>query len=622
MLSGATVQDGLLAVQATESVPHRINITLGATRRVLRVQVDRLVQIVPASQVHAIEIQGGPLADVIRIGSGILTPAAISGGGGNDRIIAGGEDDTIVTGPGRSLIWPGAGHNQVNATLGSNSIYVSLFASDTIIATNADTIFHRTPRTRVISPAVPLPPVPVPAPVPYSPPVLQPGAGFPAPTAQPPATGSGFAADAMAIAHWDVVPYQTFSGRFEVGVVAFHINGIARVDFSVNGGPWSSVTRLYINPQTGVNEYVATLDTATFLQGGPIEVRAIAYPTAGVPRVLESLPLNVSIDNPPASIARYVSPAGSDSTGDGSVDHPFATLMQAEFAIGQASGTHTADGGTIYLEPGNYNFGTRQWWLDTTTSTAWLTITPAPGVPRTSVALVSGTPDGIRTGLVHIDNLMITPGPGQTVLLSPVINASLWIDHCVLSGQGRTVDMEWTNGFSHIYATDSDVSNSRDGLVGADLARNVSVHDIGSDAFSDTSTILKCRAANIDASGTTFHPDVVQYYGRSDNLIVYGLTATQGIAAEGLFVRTANPAASNIAWVQCNIDNSVLAPTALAFQVITPTQNLFVDDSSFVGRALFRPDMGFTATDVVLRADSFAGGPEAPGIVSGVLYEP
>src|SRR5690606_33560784 len=54
--------------------------------------------------------------------------------------------------------------------------------------------------------------------------------------------------DAKAIARWDVVPFQTFSGTMNVGIVAFHINGISKVDFEI-GGKTYTVTEATLNPQ-------------------------------------------------------------------------------------------------------------------------------------------------------------------------------------------------------------------------------------------------------------------------------------------------------------------------------------------------------------------------------------
>jgi hypothetical protein len=121
---------------------------------------------------------------------------------------------------------------------------------------------------------------------------------------------------------------------------------------------------------------------------------------------LESLTLNVNANGTLPSIARYVSPTGSDTAGDGSEQNPFATIMKAARAIQNASATATADGGTIYLLAGDYLYGTYDYRLETKTTFRWLTITPAPGVAKEHVRLVGrGSSDGLRTSLVHLKNL-------------------------------------------------------------------------------------------------------------------------------------------------------------------------------------------------------------------------
>ncbi|MCH8316356.1 MAG: hypothetical protein IIA64_10320 [Planctomycetes bacterium] len=87
-------------------------------------------------------------------------------------------------------------------------------------------------------------------------PFIPAGDGFSGPTNEPGAIGNeddpGY--DAKVIAHWDVVPYQTFNGDFEIGVVAFHINGIDRVEFSAEGGSWTPVSEMTLNSRTNVWE--------------------------------------------------------------------------------------------------------------------------------------------------------------------------------------------------------------------------------------------------------------------------------------------------------------------------------------------------------------------------------
>ena len=87
--------------------------------------------------------------------------------------------------------------------------------------------------------------------------ILRLGSGFTGPTLEPGPVGTpgeeGY--DAKAISRWDVVPYQVFGGTFEIGVVAFHMIGIDRVEFSVEGGPWQAVNEMALNPRTGIKEY-------------------------------------------------------------------------------------------------------------------------------------------------------------------------------------------------------------------------------------------------------------------------------------------------------------------------------------------------------------------------------
>jgi len=65
---------------------------------------------------------------------------------------------------------------------------------------------------------------------------------------------NGYSQNENAIARWDVVPYQTFTGNFNVGVVAFATvlggNQLDHVAFAVNGGAWVNVSAMTANPQT------------------------------------------------------------------------------------------------------------------------------------------------------------------------------------------------------------------------------------------------------------------------------------------------------------------------------------------------------------------------------------
>jgi hypothetical protein len=469
---------------------------------------------------------------------------------------------------------------------------------------------------------VPTPPSPV-----NTNPVLFPGSGFAGPTAQPPARGTpgqqGY--DEKAIARWDVVPYQTFDTTMNVGVVAFHFNGIDRVEFSVNGGRPAAVTSMTRNPQTGVVEYWATLDVDKFATDGPVEVRAVAYPKVGVPRVLKPLPLNVNGQHTIPTLVRYVSPAGSNTTGDGSPGNPFQTIKQAAMSIQQQTPEQNVDDGTIYLLPGDYAFS-GGWngpsFVLPLTEYAWLTVAAAPGVPADQVRItVGGSAERLNASLIHLENLTLydTSLVSSTNLNRP---AAIWFDNCVLASTGPAdnepfaVATAWTGG---IYATDTLIHDAANGLAAATLERNVSVRNIQSDAFQNAETIINCSVEDIDSNASDAHPDVLQYFapaGTIENRIIYGLTATNGIGAQGVFAGSGF-ALKDIAIVDCRIDTSLSA--FYAFQFCGPTRHMYVAGSSFAGAlgGAWRVDAGFTAKDVLVKGTSFSNNLSA---VAGVTY--
>jgi hypothetical protein len=445
---------------------------------------------------------------------------------------------------------------------------------------------------------------PPPPPAPEEPlafPILAPDNGFAGPTPQPAAVGTpdqpGY--DAKAIARWDVVPFQTFTGDFNVGVVAFHMNGIDRVEFSVNGGAWTPVTEMQLNPQTGVWEYTATLRAGDFADG-PVEVRAIAWPKVGIPRLLgvalvgslgngeQALALTANAGGTLPTLSRYVATTGSDLTGDGSEANPFATMMKAARSIQNAQGSN-ADGGVIYLKAGEYTYGTYSYELKATTSQRWLTVMPAPGLTKQDVTILKSGSSGLRTKLVHLADLTIR---GVISTTTPDEDY-LWIDNCHLVGVGRTTSIAFASAsaWSGVFATDSTLEQNRDGLVACRIQRNVRVSNIGSDAFTNSAMVLNCSVDGIDKSGTDFHPDVYQFSGTGtsrENVIVYGMQAFRA-GAQGIFADDLASLA-NIAFVNVVIQKVGPYENPYFSQWQVPTDHLLFWNVTNTHRFCFRTD--------------------------------
>ena len=272
-------------------------------------------------------------------------------------------------------------------------------------------------------------------------PTIVPGDGFNGPTPSPEQVGSGPGSDAIAIARWDVVPYQRVSNDFEVGVIAFHINRINRVEISAAGGAWTPIYEMRENPRlrgdygqpgnqpgTGVVEYWGRLDISD-IPDGLIELRAIAYPEVGVPQLLEPMYLNV--DRSPPAI-RWAAPNGTDSDNCGLTrGSPCRTPARAVTSLGAQ-----AAGGTVYLEPGTYALNP----LDAAgprpdTADYWVTIAGAPDASRDEIILAGSNynpAERVRFHHLTITTTLTAAIPG----IAPGHCPEIWLDDVVQHKEG------------------------------------------------------------------------------------------------------------------------------------------------------------------------------------------
>lgn len=373
---------------------------------------------------------------------------------------------------------------------------------------------------------------------------LVPGEGFSAPTPQPAAVGSAGSPgyDAKSIARWDVTPYQEVSGEFEIGVVAFHRKGINRVEFSLEGGPWLPVTEMTENERTGVWEYWTTVN-ANELPDGPIEIRAVAFPNVGEPRVLEPLFLNANAHGTWGRGEVWVSSmTGSDSSGNGTEASPFKTIWKAMQSFGSGA---NIDGLRVNLMEGSHVFSgsTNPYPV---TADGWVTITSAPGADPQNVRLVGdATPTNsrMRVGRIHLQNLTLDQRSGWPLGSFNTLNPMLWLDGVNAIGQGQftnTKPFHYAN-WTAAYVTDCQISEYKDGCLGAKIARNVEMLRIGSDAFTNSSLVINSSVRDMPGSPELgWHPDVYQFFGVAgearENVIVYGLRAYD-VWGQGIFAK-------------------------------------------------------------------------------------
>ncbi len=341
------------------------------------------------------------------------------------------------------------------------------------------------------------------------------------------------------IGNWDVVPLQRVSSAFNVGVVAFHEEGVDVV-FSVEGQEATRVTEPTLNPRTGVVEYWFTWDPADHADG-PVTLGATIEPDCDghLPRELDPLILNAnaggSQDNP---AERWVDcQAGDDNTGDGSESAPYATIEKAFVEVG--------DGGTVLLEAGDCYALTAD--LPSADYTLWTTVRPAPGVDRADVSILTYGPDDSSTGRFGEDmvrwqdvRLYKDVDPGYSTLFYLESGHHVWFDGAELfdargqwnGGQPLNGNDPWAAYYTDAYI--HDLQNA-----GHHFGRDVVLENIGSDVFRGASGLMSIHllVRGIDRGTTDAHPDFFQFYNPDstvDNVVVYN-ARVYDMGAQGIF---------------------------------------------------------------------------------------
>ena len=399
--------------------------------------------------------------------------------------------------------------------------------------------------------------------------------------------------DATAIARWDTVPYQTFSSDLVAGVVAFHLNGIDRVDFSVNNGPWTSAPQMTLNPQTGVWEYCLPLHAADYPDGA-IQIQAVAYPAgAGEPRVLAPLTLYADAQGTLPAQTLWVSTTGSDATGDGSQQNPFASIEKATEAA--------TDGTSIELTAGTYDFTGRV--IGYNYNPRWITLQPAPGLSRSDVTV---RPDQLALRVYHLalHNLTVSCSLGADLYGwndGPNAGDALWVDGCdIFSPLGQVQPTEipapldqasWAQKF----VTDTSIHDYPGrAMVGIDLTRGVHIYNIGDDAIDNPGMVVNTTIDNVIADNPVDHIDALQWWlgGGEANSIVYGVTATR-VDGQLLFSDQGMSDLAVVNYLGVSLQGGLADPAASQFGKSTGTNvlhHLLFDHVTLPNEAFFFDD--------------------------------
>lgn len=433
------------------------------------------------------------------------------------------------------------------------------------------------------------------------------------------------------MAYFDVVPQQDVADTFNVGVVAYHLEQVDRVVFTVeytglegdynwdgsvgpedldlvlsnwdqSDGPvltkvlgnWGSersispetyeVREMSLNPRTGQEEYWFPLNTRLH-PDSRITVSAEVYPVDGPSVVLSGDYKDPESPRPFYSgvtlfsnnygmwpvMERWVSPNGSDETGDGTRENPYQGIIRALRHDIPQPGAEV--GGTVvYLLPGehvvdSYSFPQNSF---AQADRRYVTITPAPGVSSDDCPIVGAECENgclLTKGLVRLKNVtVISDQEGILKGGTSGSNATRWYDGCRLTG---SVDGMWNNAPTMIlgkggdqYYTDTFISHVREGTTGV-IMRNVTLDHIGCDAIElhYAQLLLDILITNHNAAPTTSgcHVDYMQYNGidyTHQNVVLRDIYGNHSCRQQGVHACPGQGAVHNTAWVRVELSNT------------------------------------------------------------------
>jgi hypothetical protein len=437
--------------------------------------------------------------------------------------------------------------------------------------------------------------------------MLTPGSGWIEATAQPAAIGSSSQAgyDDQAIARWDVVPFQTFDGDLAVGVPAFHMNGIDRVTFSVDNGPWVEVKAMTLNPQSSVVEYWVVLRASSFASDKAVEVRAVAYPPVGVPRVLDSLQLFANAGHTLASPTFHVKPSTGSDSNAGTAESPWASL---KYALGRAT-----DGAVVILdEAGEYDIDRTG--LSGVGNNRWITVQPAAGLSQSSVILMTagGITTQCRPNITRLCLRNLTIDWSKVGVYSPVGGTYTWWDSVRwYSSSGRTAMDDGHPHPSNLgYVTGGVCEDRFCGYNGLLFVRGATVQRVGGDVFACAQCVLHCTIDDFknEVGWDKWHSDIFQYYQDQSNVLVYDVKTTHVQTVQNIFVNqpmTSGNSMRNCAFVDLDLDYQTPTDGGLS-QWQGPMKHVLFKNVRNEQPMSFRTDMTdlnhFAGTDIVFES--------------------
>src|SRR6185436_6923220 len=221
----------------------------------------------------------------------------------------------------------------------------------------------------------------------------------------------------------------------------------------------------------------------------------------------------------------WVSTTGSDTTGNGTQQKPFASILYAT--------TVAQSGATIYLTAGTYPMAGRA--VGGNLNDRWITITAAPGVAKRNVIV---QPNGayLKVNRLAVSGVSIDClSPGTFVGNLPWwSDTQLWLDGVEISsslGMAQEIPSPIESNWAAAYITNSIIHDYPGRAIVANdvpIVRNVQISNISDDAIDNPQLVINTSIDGVLAANEGAHIDAIQWFiDRADaNGILFNVKAT------------------------------------------------------------------------------------------------
>ena len=397
------------------------------------------------------------------------------------------------------------------------------------------------------------------------------------------------------IARWARVPNETLSGTQQIGVVAFHKDGIKEVRYMVNGIDGQTITDTTFNRLTKIEEFSFEFDFDTTKDGeittfsatvvaNDDSVTELSAPFTGAlaKEGLFALPLQKSW----TAKTYYVSQTGSD-LDDGSIAKPFASYGKAISKVLTGDTILFSDGEHAIGQPATQSGfgkpGIGKWVIirggnNTVFHNNSKTLRLPCRIKFDSITWDLGRSGYIANADAWWHNCkFVSPSNHAWWEEAVRIHGEPSVDFTVNTKGSCAVVFRETLVSSH-YFTDCSLEHYESGFANTPMVRNSTIRRIWGDALKQTKGVFNVDVSEQYGWMSDVHTDLYQTWMNNNNIIVCGLNAHGLESVQGIFCRMVDTTTldepyvlgesvqnmlSNAAFINCTIEHTPKARGAI-----------------------------------------------------------